>query len=64
MYRVQVGDMVELVKGYENYGDAARGPLSLGDRGQVKEIQLGPNGDRSVMPAKARMLGSELMRCV
>lgn len=42
----QVGDKVELVEGFERYGDAVGGPLQLGDRGVVVELQRGPNGER------------------
>jgi hypothetical protein len=42
----QVGDKVELVQGYEKFGDATGGPLHLGDRGVVVETQIGPNGER------------------
>ena len=41
-----VGDMVELVDGYDKYGDASGGPLQPGDRGTVVELQRGPNGER------------------
>lgn len=41
-----VGDIVELVEGYDKYGDASGGPLQLGDRGTVVELQRGPNGER------------------
>jgi len=41
-----VGDIVELVEGYEMFGDAARGPMVPGDRGQVVEVQQGSNGER------------------
>lgn len=44
----QVGDKVELVQGYEKFGDATGGPLHPGDRGVVVETQLGPNGERYV----------------
>lgn len=43
---LQIGDIVELVEGYENYGDASRGPMVTGDRGQVVEVQQGSNGER------------------
>jgi hypothetical protein len=42
----QIGDKVELVKGYEKFGDASGGPLHPGERGVVVETQDGPNGDR------------------
>jgi hypothetical protein len=45
-YIVQIGDVVELVEGYEKYGDASRGPMVPGDRGQVVEVQQGSNGER------------------
>jgi len=45
---LQVGDRVELVQGYEKYGDAAGGPLQPGDRGVVVELQRGPNGEKYV----------------
>jgi hypothetical protein len=44
----QVGDKVELVERYETYGDAGGGPLQVGDRGVVVEIQRGPNGEKYV----------------
>lgn len=44
----QIGDKVELVPGYEKFGDASGGPLNLGDRGIVVDTQNGPNGDRYV----------------
>ena len=46
MIEIQTGDMVELVTGYEKYGDASGGPLQPGDRGTVVELQRGPNGER------------------
>jgi hypothetical protein len=45
---LKVGDYVELVEGYEKYGDALGGPLVPGERGVVVEIQRGANGDRYV----------------
>jgi hypothetical protein len=45
---LQVGDKVELVNGYDKYGDASGGPLQPGDRGTVVELQRGPNGERYV----------------
>ena len=44
--RIQVGDKVELVEGYERFGDAANGPLHPGERGVVIDLQEGPNGER------------------
>jgi hypothetical protein len=41
-----VGDMVELVVGYERFGDAANGPLLPGERGTIIELQKGPSGER------------------
>ena len=38
---VEVGDVVELLEGFEKFGDAAGGPMTVGDRGQVVEIQTG-----------------------
>lgn len=43
---LQIGDKVELVEGYERYGDATSGPLQVGDRGVVVELQRGPNGEK------------------
>lgn len=45
-FLAQIGDVVELVEGYEKYGDASRGPMVPGDRGQVVEVQQGSNGER------------------
>lgn len=45
----QIGDKVELVDGYERYGDASSGPLQVGDRGIVVDVQRGPNGDTYVI---------------
>jgi hypothetical protein len=42
----QIGDKVELVHGYEKFGDAAGGPLNPGERGVVVETQDSINGDR------------------
>jgi len=42
----QVGDKVELVDGYEKFGDASGGPLQPGERGVVVDLQNGPNGER------------------
>lgn len=42
--RIQVGDRVQLVEGYEGKGDATAGPLQPGDRGRVVEVQRGPTG--------------------
>lgn len=42
----EVGDKVELVDGYEKYGDATGGPLQPGDRGTVVELQCGANGEQ------------------
>jgi hypothetical protein len=39
----QVGDRVELAEDFEKYGDAVGGPLRVGDRGVVVELQRGPN---------------------
>jgi hypothetical protein len=43
---VEKGDRVQLVKGYEKYGDAAGGPLRPGDRGVVVELQGSPSGEK------------------
>ena len=43
---VEKGDRVQLVEGYEKFGDAAGGPLRPGDRGVVVELQGSPNGER------------------
>lgn len=40
---VEKGDRVQLVDGYEKYGDAAGGPLRPGDRGVVVELQGSPS---------------------
>jgi hypothetical protein len=45
----EIGDKVELVEGYERYGDATSGPLQIGDRGVVVEQQRGPNGEKYVL---------------
>lgn len=45
---VEKGDRVQLVEGYEKYGDAAGGPLRPSDRGVVVELQGSPNGERYV----------------
>ena len=37
---------MELIEGYEKFGDAARGPMAPGDRGQVVEVQRGASGER------------------
>lgn len=42
----QAGDKVELVEGYERFGDATNGPLQPGDRGRVVDFQEGPNGEK------------------
>uniref|UniRef100_A0A7S3KWR1 HECT domain-containing protein n=1 Tax=Amphora coffeiformis TaxID=265554 RepID=A0A7S3KWR1_9STRA len=42
---VEKGDRVQLVEGYEKFGDAAGGPLRPGDRGTVVELQGSPNGE-------------------
>ena len=44
----QVGDRVELVEGYERFGDAINGPLVPGERGVIVELQQGPEGERYV----------------
>ena len=44
----QVGDRVELVEGYERFGDAVNGPLVPGERGLIVELQQGPEGERYV----------------
>jgi hypothetical protein len=41
-----LGDVVELVEEYSKYGDAAEGPLELGERGRVVEIKEGSIGQR------------------
>ena len=43
---VEKGDRVQLVEGYEKFGDAAGGPMRPGDRGTVVELQGSPNGER------------------
>ena len=42
----QVGDKVELVDGYERFGDAANGPLHPGERGTVIDVQESQSGER------------------
>lgn len=42
----QIGDRVELVEGYERFGDAINGPLAPGERGTIVELQQGPEGER------------------
>jgi hypothetical protein len=37
------------VEGFERYGDASSGPLQVGDRGIVVDLQRGPNGEKYVM---------------
>ena len=44
----QIGDKVELVEGFDRYGDASSGPLQLGDRGIVVDVQKGANGEMYV----------------
>ncbi|KAG7373198.1 HECT-domain ubiquitin-transferase [Nitzschia inconspicua] len=43
--RFVVGGKVELVEGYERFGDAANGPLQPGDRGTVIELQKSSTGE-------------------
>ena len=38
--------MVELVDGYERFGDAVNGSLQPGDRGTVVDFQESPSGER------------------
>ena len=45
----QIGDKVELVEGFDRYGDASSGPLQLGDRGIVVDFQNGANGEMYVV---------------
>jgi hypothetical protein len=45
---LELGDRVELVEGYERFGDAVNGPLTPGERGIIVEFQLGPEGERYV----------------
>ena len=40
---------MQLVDGFEKFGDASGGPLQVGDRGVVVDIQRGPNGERYVL---------------
>lgn len=49
---VEKGERVQLVEGYEKFGDAAGGPLRPGDRGVVVELQGSPNGERLVLFCK------------
>lgn len=44
-YGFEVGEKVELVGGYERFGDAANGPLLPGERGTIIELQKGPSGE-------------------
>ena len=37
---------MELIEGYERFGDATSGPLLPGDRGTIIEMQYGPSGER------------------
>lgn len=48
LHFVQVGDKVELVTDYKEFGDAQNGPLRTGDRGTIDELytQKGPKGNR------------------
>jgi len=39
--KIEIGDKVEVIEGYERHGDAASGPLKVGDRGVVMELQRG-----------------------
>ena len=36
------------MEGFERYGDASSGPLQVGDRGIVVDVQRGPNGEKYV----------------
>jgi len=42
----RIGDKVELLPGYDKFEDAAGGPLRLGERGTIVELQTGPNGHK------------------
>lgn len=44
---LQIGEKVELVLGYERFGDAVSGPLLPGNRGTIIELQ-GAQGLRYV----------------
>ena len=41
----KIGDRVELVEGFELFGDCSEGPLQPGDRGIVVDLQNGQNGE-------------------
>jgi hypothetical protein len=47
--RFHLGEKVELVGGYERFGDAANGPLQPGDRGTVIELQKASSGEMYVL---------------
>jgi hypothetical protein len=51
----EIGDIVELVDGYERFGDAANGPLLPGDRGSVIELQKASSDEMYVF---CRTIGS------
>jgi hypothetical protein len=40
---------VELVEGFDRFDDASSGPLQVGDRGVVVDVQRGPNGEKYVL---------------
>jgi hypothetical protein len=44
----EIGEKVELVEGYERFGDAANGPLLPGDRGTVIELQTASSDEMYV----------------
>jgi hypothetical protein len=44
----QIGDRVELIEGYDKYGDALGGPLQPRERGVVVDVQNGSKGERYV----------------
>ena len=43
---IKVGDYVELVEGYDKFGDASSGPLEPFARGLVVDLQNGTDGER------------------
>jgi hypothetical protein len=57
---LQVGDKVELLEGYERFGDASNGPLHPGERGAVVDLQEGPTGERYVHSKFTRMFESTM----
>lgn len=54
----EIGEKVELVEGYERFGDAANGPLQPVDRGTVIELQKASSGEMYVC-----VIAIDLLRC-